>query len=166
MSKQSIPLSILLFLFCQLWLTLNASTTNEINTIIEANTPPPKGIVFEIVEQNEEDIRWSISKVNELSQLVKNHYPQVKIIVVAHGQELYALSKYREKHYPKVHSLTQQLAKQDIRIQICGTTASWRNQTAADFPTYIEVVEQGPAQIEFYEDLGYTLIEITRRQNQ
>ena len=52
----------------------------------------------------------------------------------------------------------KRLVASDVPVYICETHASWRDVSAEEFPDYINVASQGPAQIKQYQELGYTLV--------
>lgn len=57
--------------------------------------------------------------------------------------------------------MTQQLVTNDnVPLHVCGTHASWRNVGEDEFPDYVDVAAAGPATINDYIALGYTLIKI------
>jgi len=136
-----------------------SGTLKEVQHIIEQESAPI-GVVFEILENEEKDITWTLGIVDLASQQLKKQFPKIKIAVVSHGNELFALSKAKQKSFKKVHSLVEQMHRNNILIQVCGTAASWKNKSDKDFPDYIDVVEAAPDKIVFYEDLGYRLIEV------
>jgi len=140
---------------------LFANTTQEIQSILQQKKAPI-GVVFEVLENEEKDIIWTLQKINQASQKLRQRFPKIGIAVVSHGNELFALTKDKKSAYSKVHSLVEQMNRNNIPIQVCGTAASWKDKTISDFPNYIDVVEAAPEKIEFYEDLGYLLIEVTR----
>jgi len=136
---------------------LIAGTLQDVNEIV-SRSEKPVGVVFEILEGKEKDIRWTMNLVNQASQTLKKRFPDIKIAVVSHGGELFAFSKTNKKDFKKIHSLAEQMNNNDIPVHVCGTHASWRQKSEKDFPSYITVVEAAPAQIAFYEDLGYQLV--------
>lgn len=138
-----------------------ANTLQEV-AAIAAQKNPPKGIVFEIIENKEHDVQWTIHLVNKASNQLRQRFPNLKIVVVSHGNEIFALTKSKRTAYQSIHSLVEQLKRNNIPLQVCGTAASWQNKSAADFPEYVEVVDAAPVKIEFYEDLGYELIDVVK----
>jgi len=138
-----------------------ASVTEQTDEILALKVAP-KGIVIELIESQESDIQWAMQAVQRLSDKLHKKFPTMPIVVVSHGVELFALSLSERKNYPKVHSLVEQLNQKNIRVEVCGTHASWRLKQEEHFPSYVRLVDEGPAQITFYEDLGYLLIEMKK----
>ena len=115
--------------------TLASDTNKKIEQILSLKEAPT-GIVFEIVTA-------------------------LDISIVTHGDEQFALKTTNNKKFKKVHSLTQQLAKEDnIPLHVCGTYASWKNVEEEEFPDYVDVTAAGPATINDYISLGYILIKL------
>lgn len=140
---------------------ITAATQQEIKHIIQQGSAP-LGIVFEILEHKESDITWTLEIIKQASQKLRLRFPSIKIAVVSHGNELFALTKARQSAYIKVHRLVKQLNKNNIPVEVCGSAASWQNKAVKDFPEYVDVVEAAPDKIQFYEDLGYRLIEVAK----
>jgi len=163
-ANKSIPIlkcQLLLVILLLLPTMLVAGTQQEIKDIIQQESAPV-GIVFEILENKESDITWTLQVINRASQQLRQRFPKINIAVVSHGNELFALTKAKRSTYKKIHSLVEQMNKDNIPIEVCGTAASWQNQSPTDFPEYVDVVEAAPNKIQFYEDLGYQLIEVTK----
>lgn len=119
----------------------------------------PAGIVFEIVTGEANSLEWALPEVQNHIKELRARFPALEIAIVTHGSEQFALQKSKKKKYETVHSLTQQLVKNDnVPLHVCGTHASWRNVTEEDFPKYVDVAAAGPATINDYVSLGYILI--------
>ncbi|MDH5231593.1 MAG: hypothetical protein OEY38_16145 [Gammaproteobacteria bacterium] len=139
----------------------DAQPTDPIDTILKM-AKQPKGVLFEISEHKQSDIMWAVDTINNGSKRLRKRFPNLKIVVISHGEEMFALTKTRKKQFPKVHSLMQLMDEQNISLQVCATQAGWQHKTQSDFPDFIQLVESAPEQIQFYEDLGYILIEVTQ----
>ncbi len=136
-----------------------SSVDSEINIILSHPDDPPEGVVFEIVEGDEAFLQWAIPEVKKYAVLLRDKFPGLNIAVVSHGKEEFALLKSNSKEYATVHKAVKSLvAEQDIPVHVCGTHASWYDKEAEDFPDYVDVAPMGPAQINDYENMGYTLI--------
>lgn len=158
--KVKILLPLLLVLFSGI---NSASSTprdqNEIQTILE-QAEPPEGVVFEIIA-DENGLEWAIPRIQDYSQKLRKKFPQLSIAVVTHGREQFALKSSEQLVYSDVHQQVQSLVKDEqIPVHVCGTFAEWRGVTPEEFPDYIDVAAEGPAQIRNYEELGYILVEL------
>jgi len=136
-----------------------SNVESEINIILAHADDPPAGVVFEIVESDESSLTWAIPEVKKYAAILREKFPGLDIAVVSHGKEEFALLKSNSEEYASVHKAVKSLVKQqDIPVHICGTHASWYDKAAEDFPDYVDVSPVGPAQINDYENMGYTLV--------
>lgn len=159
------------FLFVFIFTTLNFS-----HTVTASETPQtaaqhvehilslkeaPTGIVFEIVTGAANSLEWALPQTKKYITKLRQRFPGMEIAIVTHGNEQFALKASNNKKYKKVHSLTQQLVKEEhIPLHVCGTYASWKNVGEEEFPDYVDVTAAGPATINDYIALGYLLIKL------
>ncbi len=127
---------------------------------ILAQKEEPTGVVFEIVTSESDSLDWALPMVNDYIGQLKSKFPEIEVVIVTHGNEQFALATSKAEKKTKVHSLTQQLNKQGVQLHICGTLAGWRGLTDEDFPDYVNVAAAGPAQINDYVSVGFTLLVI------
>ncbi len=127
-----------------------------------AQDQPPFGVVFEIVERNEDALQWAIPAINRYARQLRERFPDIGLAVVSHGREEFALMKSREADNADVHRLVRSLVADDVPVHVCGTLASWHGKDAGDFPDYVDVTPAGPTAIRNYEAMGYLLIELKR----
>ncbi|GMR16548.1 MAG: hypothetical protein BMS9Abin31_0891 [Gammaproteobacteria bacterium] len=121
----------------------------------------PAGVVFEIVTGSDNSLEWALPKTQQFIKKIRARFPKLDIAIVTHGNEQFALKSTNNKKYKKVHSLTQQLLQKDnVPLHVCGTFASWKNVSEEEFPEYVVVAAAGPATINDYISLGYTLIKL------
>lgn len=123
-----------------------------------AEKSAPFGVVFEIVERDEAALQWAIPAINRYVQQLRERFPEIGLAVVSHGREEFALMKSQQDTNRAIHTGVQSLVADDVPVHVCGTHASWRGKTAADFPDYIDVTPAGPTEIRNYEAMGYVLI--------
>lgn len=138
---------------------LAASPEKMVDFLLQAKNPP-EGVVFELLEGKASDMEWAIAKVRALSMKLRAKYPDLDIAVVSHGREEFALLTDNQEKFAGSHSAVKQLVADNIPVHVCGTHASWKNKTPEDFPDYVDVVPQGPDQINEYVNMGYDLIVI------
>lgn len=138
-----------------------ASTQDEIKEIL-SQKDAPFGVVFEIVEGNDNALQWAIPAVNSYVKQLRKRFPDIGLAVVSHGSEQFGLMKSKQKDNTKVHKTVQSLVSSDVPVHVCGTHASWRGKEAKDFPDYVDVTPAGPTEISNYEEMGYVLIEIEK----
>ena len=131
----------------------------DVDRLLTQSTPP-EGVVFEIVEADEDALETLIPKVQQAINRIRARFPQTEFAVVSHGREEFALQTQYREEYDEVHQQVQSLVADDVPVHICETHAGWYGVTAEDFPTYVDVSPTGPGQIRLYEELGYELIVI------
>lgn len=142
-----------LFLFANACL---AATSVE--QILSADSPPP-GIVFEIVEGDEDALAGLLPRLRDDIERLHDRFPGLEIAVVSHGGEQFALqSKHRDNHV-QIHAQVQSLVTSDVSVYVCGAHAGWYGVTPEDFPDYVNVAPSGPAQINQYRELDYLVIQ-------
>lgn len=118
----------------------------------------PFGVVFEIVEGNEDALERILPEVRRAITQIRARFPDAAFAVVSHGREEFALqTKYRSE-YAQAHQQVQSLVADDVPVYVCETHAGWYGVSAEDFPDYVEVAPTGPGQVRIYLDLGYDLI--------
>lgn len=136
------------------------NAAEKMNQLLSAQEAP-SGVVFEIVTSKENSLTWALPKVQGYIKQLRKKFPALEIAVVTHGNEEFALKKNNEKKYKKVHTLTQQLVKDEhIPVHVCGTYASYKGVEEEAFPDYVDVAAEGPATINDYVALGYIRIKI------
>ena len=136
------------------------NSTQEIEQILKLKQAP-EGIVFEIVTGAANSLEWALPEIQNHIKRLRARFPKLEIAVVTHGNEQFALTIKNDKKYKKIHSLTQQLVQKDnIPLHVCGTYAGWKGVSEEEFPNYVDVTAAGPATINDYISLGYTLIKI------
>ncbi|RMG38158.1 MAG: hypothetical protein D6720_01840 [Gammaproteobacteria bacterium] len=121
----------------------------------------PAGVVFEIVEGDENALEWAMPQVAEYVRQLRARFPGIGIAVVTHGSEQFALERRYRDEYATVHQLVRSLTEdENVPVHVCGTHASWYDVTPEDFPDYVDVSAAGPAQINDYRQLGWVLIKV------
>ncbi len=122
----------------------------------------PAGVVFEIVDWEDEYLAIAIPWVKTEIVNLRKQFPGLNIAVVSHGSEQFALLKDADAAYPEIHSQVQSLiSEHDVKLELCLGHASMRGFNASDFPDYVEIEGSGPAQISAYEARGYQKVVVT-----
>jgi intracellular sulfur oxidation DsrE/DsrF family protein len=130
----------------------------QVDRLIKS-TEEPDGVVFEILEDDDDALGWALPKVAKLSRQLRERFPHIPIAVVTHGREQFALlADEVDGLLAPIHDQARQLRDAEIDLHVCGTHASWDGNTPEDFPAYIDVSPSGPAQIRDYQNLGFTVI--------
>lgn len=156
-------LTLILLLFINLIFTqavLASEANNKVEHIL-SQKEAPTGVVFEIVTSSNNSLEWALPKTQQYIKKLRTRFPTLEIAIVTHGDEQFALKTSNNNKFKKVHSLTQQLvSEENVPLHVCGTYASWRNVSEEEFPDYVDVTAAGPATINDYIALGYTLIKL------
>jgi len=151
-----LPLFFILTLVSNL---IHASADTDIDFIVSAKKPPA-GVVFEIVAGSESALKPALEKVDMYMARLKKAIPNIKLSVVTHGTEEFALLNQNKKRFNSSHQKVQSLVSNDVPVHVCGTHASWYDFSDKDFPDYVDVVVAGPAKVKEYQREGYALINI------
>jgi len=139
----------------------HANSERDIKFLLQAKHPPP-GVVFEVLENQETDLVWVIPLIKRYAGQLREKYPHIKIAVVSHGREEFGLLKENQEKYQATHLAVKSLVDDAIPLHVCGTHASWNNKAKEDFPDYVDVVPEGPAQLSHYVREGYDLVVIDK----
>lgn len=150
----------LFFLILLVALTAATSADPDVDSLLAA-AEAPVGVVFEIVEGEEDALRWALPKVARLSAQLRERFPGLPIAVVTHGREQFGLlANEAAGPLAPLHDNAQQLRADGIDLHVCGVHAGWDGYTPEDFPAYVDVAASGPAQIRDYRNLGFVLIQL------
>ena len=128
-----------------------------------ARTDAPPGVVFEIVDRDSDALDVSLPWVADAAARLKARFPGVPMALVTHGQEMFALQARTREARPDVHALAERLTRDEgVAVHVCETYAERRGLAAEDFPDYVDVAPEGPAQIRNYEALDYVRVVVPR----
>lgn len=156
-SLQLVTVMFLVTIFSAFSTSSYANDKSDIDNIL-SKADMPDGVVFELIGSDGQYLTKALAKVQNYQKQLKTKFPKIDIAVVSHGSEQFALTKDNAPKFKKAHSSVKRLIDSDIPVHICETHASWRGVVAEDFPDYIDVAAQGPAQIKQYQEMGYTLV--------
>lgn len=143
---------------------MTVSTTAQVDAILKHSKAPP-GVVFEIVTRSPGALDWAIPEVRQQAARLRARFPQLPLAVVSHGREELALQNAQRTEHISLQQQIQSLVRNDdIAFHVCGTYAERKGLAPEDFPAYIDVAPEGPAQIENYQALGYIKVRVRRDQ--
>ena len=126
-----------------------------------ARDAAPEGVVFEIVTDDEDGLEWALPRVKQAIERLRARFPGLPVAVVTHGEEMFGLETSVRDSYTEVHQTVRSLLADDVSVHACGTFAGWRGLAEEHFPDYVDLSASGPAQINDYRALGYTVIVVT-----
>ena len=119
----------------------------------------PAGVVFEIVGGEEETLGALLDGIRADIARLRARFPALPVAIVSHGAEQFALTTDNQADEPELHAIAEEMVTDgDVDLHVCGTHAGWYGVDPGDFPDYVDVAPAGPAQINDYRALGYTLI--------
>ena len=150
-------------LFIALLTLIASSGLVQANDTVEellARAEPPHGVVFEIVEADEDALEDLLPQVRTAIEKIRARFPDTEFAVVSHGREEFALQTQYQVEQAEIHQQVQSLVAEDVPVHVCETHAGWYGVSAEDFPDYVNVAPTGPGQVRLYEELGYELIVI------
>lgn len=122
---------------------------------------PPTGVVFEIVDDDDDALSWALPKARQLSRQIHARFPDLPIAIVTHGSEQFALlASQASGPLAPIHVAARGLREDGIDLHVCGAHAGWYGHLPEDFPDYVDVSASGPAQINDYRNIGYEVIRL------
>ena len=132
---------------------------SEIDAIY--NGTQPEGIVFLVMEQDEEALYWVLPRVTRYTQQLREKWNDLTIVILSHGDEMFALTKELKGLHEKLHqSMRELVLDHDVLFQVCGSYAFFSDIDVSDFPDYIDVVPSAPAEIENYRQMEFKMINL------
>jgi len=130
----------------------------EVEKIL-ASASPPTGVLFNVLEYEEDALEWIAPRIEHYVELLRERFPGLEIVVVSHGDELFALRTEEEWLYKDVHKTIQRLSeKLNVIFHICGAYAMANGVDEGEFPQYVDVVPLATTQIKDYREIGYIVI--------
>jgi len=151
---------VLLLVFGWSVILFGASSDHHVERILKLKQQP-EGVVFEIVT-SASGLKWAIPKVRSYARALRNKWPKIKIAVVSHGNEQFALTKTRQSKFKQVHKQVKNLTGDlNIPVHICQTYAEMNGVSPEAFPKYVNVSTSGPGEIKNYLEFGYLRVKVT-----
>lgn len=78
------------------------------------------------------------------------------IVVVAHGNDLHALSRLNSEAFPDAYAKLEELAAMGVKFHVCRNAARGRGYEPEDFYDLVTVVPAAVIDIAKYQNLGYS----------
>ena len=111
-------------------ITESAAAQPAIEHLLSENSPPA-GVVFEILEEDEDALAWALPQVQQLAERLRARFPELPITVVTHGREQFGLLA-AEIGGPlaEIHNEAQDLVASEIELHVCGVCMrKWQTAT-------------------------------------
>lgn len=133
-----------------------------LDALLKRQVAPP-GVVFEIVDRDPDALNVALPWVKQAAQRLKARFPGMPMALVTHGQEMFALQTGQRAGNQAAHKIVESLSRDEgIPVHVCETYAGRRGLAVEDFPAYVDVAPEGPAQIRNYEALDYVRLVVPR----
>jgi len=121
----------------------------------------PDGVAFLVMEHDEEALQWVIPRVTHYVRQLRKKWHDLPIVVLSHGDEMFALQSQYETLYASLHEGVRSLVEDyDVLFQVCGSYAYLSDIDASAFPRYVDVVPFAPAEIDNYRQMEYRIINL------
>jgi len=132
---------------------------SEIDSIISQEAPV--GVVFLVMEHDEEALRWVLPRVFRYTRQLRAKWRDLPIVVLSHGDEMFALLTEYQSLYKQIHAGVKKLVSDyQVAFQVCAAYASMSDVSASEFPGYVDVVPFAPAEIENYRQLEFVMVSL------
>lgn len=153
-----------LLLTCTLLGAGLAHGADAITYLLNTDHPPP-GVVFEVVEGDDDALDWAIPRIRDYVTRLRQRHPDLDLAVVTHGKEQFALQTRNRGEHAQAHQGVQSLLGDQVQVHVCGIHAGWYGVTEEDFPAYVDVAPAGPTQIRNYEELGWDVVRVDQSRD-
>jgi len=132
---------------------------SEIDNIRTAEKP--EGVLFLVMEQDEDAFNWVLPRVVHYTQQLRDKWKDLSIVVLSHGEEMFALRVEYRPLYEQMHQdVLMLVSNHDVLFQVCGSYANFSDVSPSEFPDYIDVVPFAPAEIENYRLMEFKIINL------
>ncbi len=121
----------------------------------------PEGVLFLVMEQDEDAFQWVLPRVTHYTRQLREKWKDLAVVVLSHGEEMFALTSEYRALYGKLHQDVLTLVSEyDVLFQVCGSYAHYADVAPSEFPDYVDVVPFAPAEIENYRQLEFKIINL------
>lgn len=141
---------------------LNASasrTEADVDRLL-ASSEPPAGVVFELVSGDPNAWDWAAPLLKNMRDKIKARFPDLDIALVSHGSEQFFLTTDRQQEKPDAINTLNDLSGSGLDVHVCEVHSGWRDVPAEAYLGFVNVAASGPAKVNDYLALGYTLIHV------
>ncbi|MGC9458147.1 MAG: hypothetical protein ACP5DC_11585 [Halothiobacillaceae bacterium] len=138
-------------------LSVASGTTERIDGILAADPAPP-GIVFDIMTPEADALDRLLPEIEGWVDYIRDRAPGMDLVVVAHGNEMFALKEDQAFIHEAAHESAARLVAGGIEVAVCGAYANMRQVDWNAFIDPVVVAESGPARVNDYRALGYEVV--------
>ena len=123
--------------------------------------PEPAGVLLLVMEHDEEALQWVLPRVIHYTGQLQGKWRELPIVLLSHGDEMFALRSEYGVLYPGIHKMARDLVEnRGVVFNVCESWASNEGVAWDEFPDFIDVVPFAPAEIENYRHLDFKVINI------
>jgi intracellular sulfur oxidation DsrE/DsrF family protein len=121
----------------------------------------PQKVIYDVNLANPSDIKAALNTVKVHIRTLKEFgNPPFKIVIVAHGNEINALSRLNKTSFPDMYNAVKEVTDLGVAIHICRGAAKIRGYNPDDFYDLVTVVPLAPADIAKLQGEGYSYINV------
>ena len=116
--------------------------------------------VYDFNFETPEDLKGALGTVrNHLKAIREFGDPQgSRIVIVAHGNEIHALSRLNRAAFPEVYDTLKELAAAGVKVTLCRNAGTARGYKVGDFYDLVTVVPSAVIEIPKWANEGYAYI--------
>ena len=118
----------------------------------------PDGVVFEVLAWDRNTWSWAAPMIADLRGQLRQKYPDLPVAIVSHGGEQFQLTQERAAQQPGAIAQLTGLVGEGVDLHVCGAHSLWNQVPLDDYIDIVDVAPSGPARVNDYVALGYTLI--------
>ncbi|MDD3608550.1 MAG: DsrE family protein [Halothiobacillaceae bacterium] len=138
-------------------LIVHAGAAEEVAALIEGRDSSP-GVVFDIMTGEHDALERLLPEVIGYVERIRAGRPGLDMVVVSHGDEMFALKREQAFVHGEVHENARRLVGMQVTFHVCGALAGMRGVDEGAFVDFIDVSPSGPAQVNDYRALGYRIV--------
>jgi hypothetical protein len=154
--RASFTFAAILFLICSSTVVAGPDSASKLDATPYSS---PQKVVFDANFANPSDIKAALNTVKAHIRTLKEFgNPSYQIVIVAHGNEINALSRLNRARFPDMYDSLKEVTDLGVAIHICRGAAKVRGYGPDDFYDLVTVVPLAPTDIAKLEAEGYAYI--------
>jgi len=149
------------WLFVLLTTSALAGKPETVDAVLQMQNAPT-GVVFRVDEWDHDALQWAVPIIRKDVARLRQRFPDIKLAMVTHGEEEFALMKRAKDVYPGVQKDVKKLVSDDVIVHVCTGHALMNGQSEAGFVEFVDPVPAGADKVAQYMRQGYIYIEVLR----
>lgn len=122
----------------------------------------PEGVVFRVDGWDHDALQWAVPVIQKSAERLRQRFPGIRLAMVTHGEEEFALMKRASDVYPDVHKGVKKLVDDDVKVHVCAGHALMNGQSEKGFVDFVDPVPAGADKVAQYMRQGYIYINVLR----